>query len=101
MDVITQPTLINIVYPIEVFDFHQLILLSDTQGVGIALSIFLVASVEYLLQVACVLGGYPGQGHRGNLSWSAVSRPNAQYTIQQFAYMSIFYGITFIIVPYV
>ena len=56
MDVITQPTLINIVYPIEVFDFHQLIFISDIQGVGIALSMFLVASVECLLQFACVLG---------------------------------------------
>ena len=55
MDVITQPTLINIVYPIEVFDFHQLIFISDIQGVGIAPSMFLVASVECLLQFACVL----------------------------------------------
>ena len=91
MDVITQPTLINIVYPIEVFDFHQLILLSDTQGVGIAPSVFLVAFVEYLLQVACVLEGSSQLRVIGSTSpEAAVSVPIHSQTFQNLAYMSTF-----------
>ena len=65
MDVITQPTLINIVYPIEVFDFHQLIRYPTLQGVGISPSVFLVASVECLIPVCLCIGEVvPAPSHR-------------------------------------
>ena len=53
----THPTYPHfVVYPIVVFDFHQLIRYPTLQGVGISPSVFLVASVECLIPVCLCIG---------------------------------------------
>ena len=71
----------SVVFPIAVFNFHQLIYYPTVRDVGISLSVFLVASVEQMIPVCLCIGEVVSVQCYRYLATSpeaAASRPNTQ-----------------------